>query len=100
MLLPDLAKEIEETLVFNTSSTRSLIDLRSESNRFETHCVKPVFGLRDASSIYQIMIGSIYSKKASQSSVKPANDVTTKTIQLLEVDSSKTAIITTGLGDK
>ena len=43
---------------------------------------------------------SMPSKKPSQSSVKPANDVGTKTIQLQERDNSKTAIIGAGLGDK
>ena len=43
---------------------------------------------------------SIPMKKPSQSSIKPANDMVTKTIQLQEGDSSKTAIIGTELGDK
>jgi hypothetical protein len=40
------------------------------------------------------------SKRPSQSSVEPASDVGTKTIQLQEGDESKTAIIDAGLGDK
>ena len=40
------------------------------------------------------------SKRPSQSSVKPASDVGTKTIQLQEGDESKTTIIDAGLGDK
>jgi len=40
------------------------------------------------------------SKKPSQSSVKPTDDVGTKTIQLQEGDDSKTVIIGAGLGDK
>jgi len=43
---------------------------------------------------------SMPSKKSSQSSVKPAGDVGTKTIQLQEGDDCKTAIIRAGLGDK
>jgi len=40
------------------------------------------------------------SKKPNQSSVKPAKDVGTKTIQLQEGEDSKTAIIGAGLSDK
>ena len=43
---------------------------------------------------------SMPSKKPSQSLVKPAGDVGTKTIQLQEGDDSKTAIIGAGLSDK
>jgi len=43
---------------------------------------------------------SMPSKKPSQSSVKPAGDMGTKTIQLQEGDESKTAIIGAGLGNK
>ena len=43
---------------------------------------------------------SMPSKKPSQSSVKLARDVGTKTIQLQEGDDSKTAIIGAGLNDK
>jgi hypothetical protein len=39
-------------------------------------------------------------RKASQSSVKSTGDVAIKTIQLQEGNSSKTAIIGAGLGDK
>jgi hypothetical protein len=42
----------------------------------------------------------IPTKKASQSGVKSTGDVALKTIQLQEGDSSKTAIIGAGLGDK
>ena len=42
---------------------------------------------------------SIPSKKSCQSSIKPAGDVGTKTIQLQEGDDSKTAIIGAGLSD-
>ena len=52
MLLPKLAKQIEEKLVLNTSSTRSPINLRSETTRSKIHCVQPTFGLRNASSVY------------------------------------------------
>jgi len=40
------------------------------------------------------------SKKPNQSSVKPAKDVGTKTIQLQEREDSKIAIIGAGLSDK
>ena len=43
---------------------------------------------------------SMPSKKSNQSSVKPTDDVGTKTIRLQEGDDSKTAIIRAGLGDK
>ena len=43
---------------------------------------------------------SMPSKKLSQSTVRPAGDVGTKTIQLQEGDDSKTAIIGAGPGDK
>jgi hypothetical protein len=42
----------------------------------------------------------IPTKKASQSGVKSTDDVALKSIQLQEGDSSKTAIISAGLGDK
>ena len=43
---------------------------------------------------------SMPSKKPSQSSVKPAGNMGTKTIQLQQGDDSNTAIIGAGLGDK
>jgi hypothetical protein len=42
----------------------------------------------------------IPTKKASQSGLKSTGDVALKSIQLQESDSSKTAIIGAGLGDK
>jgi hypothetical protein len=42
----------------------------------------------------------IPSKKASKSSIQSTDDVALKTIQLQEGDSSKTAVIGAGLGDK
>jgi hypothetical protein len=42
----------------------------------------------------------IPSKKASKSSIQSTDDVTLETIQLQEGDSSKTAVIGVGLGDK
>jgi hypothetical protein len=42
----------------------------------------------------------IPSKKASKSSIQSTDDVALKAIQLQEGDSSKTAIISVGLGDK
>ena len=43
---------------------------------------------------------SMTSKKSSQSSIKPTEDVGIETIQLQERDDSKTTIIGAGLGDK
>ena len=60
MLLPDLAKEIEQKLEDNSGSTRTQIDLKSNSTRIETLLARPIFGLRNASSIYQQMIESMY----------------------------------------
>ena len=65
--------------------------------------------VRVPSSVSEILVSakelslnknSMPSKKPSQSSVKPAGDMGTKTIQLQEGDDSKTAIIGAGLGDK
>jgi hypothetical protein len=42
----------------------------------------------------------IPTRKASQSSIQSTGDVALKAIQLQEGDSSKTAIIGTGLGEK
>jgi hypothetical protein len=42
----------------------------------------------------------IPSKKANKSSIQSTDDVALKTIQLQEGDSSKTAVIDAGLGDK
>jgi hypothetical protein len=42
----------------------------------------------------------IPSKKANKSSIQSTDDVALKTIQLQEGDSSKTAVIGAGLGDK
>ena len=60
MLLPDLAKEIETKLEDNLSSTRTQINLDLNSTRIETPLTQPIFGLRNASSTYKQMIGSIY----------------------------------------
>ena len=43
---------------------------------------------------------AILTKKSSQFSVKPSSDVSMKAIQLQEGNSSKAALIVTGLGDK
>jgi len=43
---------------------------------------------------------AILTKKSSQFSVKPSSDVSMKAIQLQEGNSSKSALIGTGLGDK
>jgi hypothetical protein len=42
----------------------------------------------------------IPSRKASKSSIQSTDDVALRTIQLQEGDSSKTAVIGAGLGDK
>ena len=60
MLLPDLVKEIEQKLEDSSGSTRTQIDLKPNSTRIETLLARPIFGLRNASSIYQQMIESIY----------------------------------------
>ena len=60
MLLPDLAKEIEQKLEDNSGSTRTRIDSSPNSTRVETLHARPIFGLRNASSTYQQMIKSIY----------------------------------------
>jgi hypothetical protein len=55
--------------------------------------------LAAAQQLSQAELG-IPMKKASQSSVKSTGDVALKMIQLQEGDSSKSAIIGAGLGDK
>jgi hypothetical protein len=52
-----------------------------------------------AQQLYQTGL-EIPSKKANKSSIQSTNDVALKMIQLQEGDSSKTAIIGAGLGDK
>ena len=49
MLLPDLAKEIED----NSGSTRTQIDLKPNSTRIEIPLAQPILGLRNASSTYK-----------------------------------------------
>ena len=49
MLLPDLAKEIED----NSGSTRTQIDLKLISTQIETPLAQPLFGLRNSSSTYK-----------------------------------------------
>jgi hypothetical protein len=61
MLLPDLAKEIEQKLEDKLGFTRTRIDLSLNSTRVETLLARPIFGLRNASSTYQQVIKSIYS---------------------------------------
>jgi len=61
MLLPDLTKEIEEKLIFDTNSTRSPSTLRSESTRSKILLTQPTFGLRDTASVYQKSIRSAFS---------------------------------------
>jgi len=56
------------------------------------------YSLLPRSSLYQRT--RYQPRRQRQSSIKPASDVGTKTIQLQEGDSSKTAIIGTELGDK
>ena len=60
MLLPDLTKEIEAKLEYNSSSTRTQINLKPKSTRIGTPFSQPVFGLRNSSSAYKQMIKSIY----------------------------------------
>ena len=60
MLLPDLAKEIEMKLEYNSSSTRTQIDLKPKSTRIGTPLAQPIFDLRNSSSVYKQMIKSIY----------------------------------------
>ena len=61
MLLPDLAKEIEQKLNDNSSSIRTQINLDPSSTQVGTLLVQTIFGLRNSSSAYQRMIESIYS---------------------------------------
>ena len=65
MLLPDLAKEIEQKLEDNSGSTRTRIDSSPNSTRVETLHARPIFGLRNASSTYQQMIKSSYEQLGS-----------------------------------
>jgi hypothetical protein len=67
MLLPDLAKEIEQKLDTNSSSTRTQISLSPSSTQVETFCIQPTFGLRNSASTYQEMIKSIYSTYGASS---------------------------------
>jgi len=60
MLLPDLAKEIEPKLEYNSSSIRTQIDLKPKSTRIGTLIARHVFGLRNSSSVYKQMIRSSY----------------------------------------
>jgi hypothetical protein len=53
MLVPDLAKEIEQKLDTNSSSPRTQIDLYPSSTRIGTLCAQPTFGLHNSSSAYQ-----------------------------------------------
>ena len=53
MLLPDLAKEIEPKLEYNSSSIRTQIDLKPKSTRIGTLITQPVFVLRNSSSVYK-----------------------------------------------
>ena len=53
LLLPDLAKEIEPKLEYNSSSIRTQIDLKPKSTRIGTLIARPVYGLRNSSSVYK-----------------------------------------------
>ena len=53
MLLPDLAKEIEQKLDTNSSSTWTRINLNSSSTQIGTLCAQSTFGLRNSSSTYR-----------------------------------------------
>jgi hypothetical protein len=59
MLLPDLAKEIEQKLEDNSGSTQTQIALNPNSTRIVTLLARPIFGLCNTSSTYQQMIKSI-----------------------------------------
>jgi len=61
MLLPNLAKEIEQKHDIYSSSTRTQIDFSLSPTRVETLNPQPIFGLCNVSSAYQRMIKSIYS---------------------------------------
>ena len=61
MLLPDLAKEIEQKPDVNSSSTRSQSDLSPSSSWSGTLHVQPIYGLHNSSFAYQKMMKSIYS---------------------------------------
>jgi hypothetical protein len=60
ILIADLTKEIEMKLEDNLSSTRIQINLEPNSTRIEIPLAQPIFGLRNTSSTYKQMIGSIY----------------------------------------
>ena len=60
----------------------------------------PVSEILAATKELSLNKDSMPSKRPSQSSVKPARDMGTKTIQLQEGGDSKTAIIGPGLSDK
>ena len=47
MLLPDLAKEIEQKLEDNSGSTRTQIDFNLNSTWVETLLARPIFGLHN-----------------------------------------------------
>ena len=66
MLLPDLAKEIEQKLEDNLGSTRIHIDLNPKSTQIEILLAQPIFELRNASSTYRQMIKSIYENSLDQ----------------------------------
>jgi hypothetical protein len=61
MLLPDLAKEIEQKVEDKSGSTRTQIDFSPNSTRVGSLLARPIFGLRNASSTYHQKIKSIYS---------------------------------------
>jgi len=53
MLLPDLAKEIEQKLDVNLSSTQTQIDFSPSPTRVKTLHAQPIIGLHNALSAYQ-----------------------------------------------
>ena len=80
-----------------------------KSFEFDKEAIDHASTIRVSSSVSEILAAakelslnkdSMPSKKPSESPIKPAGDVGTKTIQLQEGDDSKTAIIGAGLGDK
>ena len=68
MLLPDLAKEIEEKLILDTSSTRSPTDLGLITTRSKVITSQPNYGLQNTAYVYQKAMRSILSSLLEKSS--------------------------------
>ena len=99
-------------LLLKMQGTTGVLSLRGDllkSFECDTEAIDHAATIRVPSSVSEVLAAtkelslnkdSMPSKKPSQSSVKPTDDVGTKTIQLQEGDDSKTAIIGAGLGNK